>query len=440
MTTRSFILLATLAVLSGSCKKDHGVLNADVQPQSDVLNASTGRNLPVQGFSMKYDSVLSLNNDLKFIGTNNDSRTGLLDVGLYLNASLSLSNVKFESPRSLVGADITLGISNTKVAGESAAVLNYTIYAVDSVLVPTRGYYTSNRRLHNQSSVLGTGTVTPLADTLGQYLKFSLNQSFAQQLFSNTSALANNTAFQATYKGFYIQTSTAGEGLVVQCNLASAMSGLNLRYLESPTATVTTNFKFSLTGSAVTRFNTVRFSPVSDLAQQFAGDSLRGAQKLYVRGLGASRLKVKIPFLKHYGDTFHVAVNRAEVIFYPDAGYLSAVENNLRYRLPAKLALLAMDSLGREALTLDQKTSTYISRYDGNYDADNKRYVFNIPLHAQAILNGGLKNYGFYLVVADPDPVYAAFRDRDHEACILGGSENASRPVFNFDYIRVKTD
>jgi hypothetical protein len=110
------------------------------------------------------------------------------------------------------------------------------------------------------------------------------------------------------------------------------------------------------------------------------------------------------------------------------------------YRTPPRLSLLALDSLGRETLTLDQRNSNYISRYDGTYDSNKQRYVFNIPLHAQALLSGKRKNYGFVLVLADPDPIYVAFRDQNVEGLKLQGSNGILKPFFRMDYIRMKNE
>jgi hypothetical protein len=158
--------------------------------------------------------------------------------------------------------------------------------------------------------------------------------------------------------------------------------------------------------------------------------------------LGATKVKIYIPSLDNYADS-NVAISRAEVIFNIDPSY--AVLPG--YAPPAKLSLLPMDAQGREMYALDQADN---SRYDGNYDATTQRYVFNIARHAQQIAEGKLKNYGFYLVVANTSIIYSNVydgpakelalvrRDNYAERVILAGSNKGSlKPVLNVAYVKL---
>ena len=179
------------------------------------------------------------------------------------------------------------------------------------------------------------------------------------------------------------------------------------------------------------------------LFQQLLGNSSLGNQNLFLKGLGGTKLSVQLPFLnylKSYADSFPIAVNRAEFIFNVDPTFATTVTNGF-YFTPPKLALLPLDSLGKEAFSVDQQTSTDFLRYDGNYDADNNRYVFNIPRHVQAILTGKIKNYGFRLVVADASGIIALRRDNYSERVVLAGNNNqALHPKFNLSFIKYKHD
>lgn len=435
-------LSALLLLAFASCKKDHRILGNEVLPQSDVLDANSGTDFPVYAHSRPYDSIVSVNTDGKFLGVNDDGSTGKLEVGLCLNANLVVTNVDFGATAELISADLVLAVSPTNFLGNKNSVLSFSVYALDSVMSPSRAYYTSNRRLAS-SQLIGTSQKSFTVVEGKTALVLPIDRAYAQAIMQNKAALTGQDAFKNVYKGFYIQAATTSdEGIIYRCDLSDDISGLKFLYRSAPTSTTTLDFRFTFNGSTAARFNTARFSPVLALKSQFNGDTAAGADGIYLKGMGGSKAKVQIPFLKHYGDTFNLAINRAEVIFNLDEAYLRSLSSSTltAYRTPPRLSLLALDSLGRETLTLDQRNSNYISRYDGTYDSNKQRYVFNIPLHAQALLSGKRKNYGFVLVLADPDPIYVAFRDQNVEGLKLQGSNGILKPFFRMDYIRMKNE
>ncbi|MEI6019738.1 MAG: hypothetical protein WCR21_01280, partial [Bacteroidota bacterium] len=113
--------------------------------------------------------------------------------------------------------------------------------------------------------------------------------------------------------------------------------------------------------------------------------------------------------------------------------------DNVRYNIPSQLSLIACDSVGNENYVIDQMTSTDAARYDGGFDKDNNRYVFNIARHVQAILSGKKKNYGFYVVVANPDFRYTILRDNYIDRVVLVGTNNMTlKPKLTLNYIKIK--
>jgi hypothetical protein len=56
-------------------------------------------------------------------------------------------------------------------------------------------------------------------------------------------------------------------------------------------------------------------------------------------------------------------------------------------------------------------------------------------------MNGVKKNYGYYLVVADGDPAYAARRDDRAERVVIGSSASTSyKPVLKLTYTPFTND
>jgi hypothetical protein len=132
-----------------------------------------------------------------------------------------------------------------------------------------------------------------------------------------------------------------------------------------------------------------------------------------------------------------VSINRAELIIKVDESLYNSM-----YGYPASLALLS-DSLGsgREELVYDQIETTDFIKYNGNYDAVNKQYVFNIARQVQKIITNKIKNYGFYLVNAQPSRAYVIRRDDRLNGVVFGGTKNAAyKPVFKITYIKYPFD
>ena len=440
---KGFQSIAILSVVAGSlffaaCKKDRRLLGNEAVPEEDVLNAASIEGIAVNGYSEKYDSIVSLNSDIKYLGSNDDATVGRLEVGLYTNFNISVSDLKFGTAAQLVSAEIVLAVSNNDLMGNTTESLTVSVYALDSVLKSSRAYYTSNTRLHS-SQLLGTAVTGSTTVKGVTAVRIPIDLTYAANLLKDTVALASNTAMQTKYKGFYIKATSTGEGIIYRCDLGSDVSGLILSYKKTPTDTVS-SFRFTFNGTSAARFNTVKFTPVSGLTAQFAGDTTQGAQRVYLKGMGAAKARVYVPWLKNYGDTFKVAINRAELFFYLDDVFAASLKSGSTqyYSTPPQLCLYALDSLGRETTLQDLRNANYVSRFNGSYDSENKRYAFNIPLHAQAILRGKIKNYGFALVIADSNPLYTAFRDLNQQSCILQGAATAKKPTFRLDYIRLK--
>ena len=455
--------LLILTALLGSCKKDKDVLGVDVQPANDGLNASFSSTAPVYAYTMKYDSIISLNSSYKYLGINRDPVFGTTDVGLYLlpNIPDGKTFVSFGDDAELNSAEIILAAYNLGVShvGSTNAQVTYSVYPLTVRPDSSKVYYTSYDGFHsNTGSVLGayTGSYTTIDGK--PVLRIPVSINFAKAVLNNPQYLVNNAVFQSTYKGFYIKSSlNADDGLITQVDLQDAVSGFYLYYNNgSPPAVKTPKtFRFPFGGTNPVRYNTMKhsfFGASNLLVQQVLNnDTAKGGDALFLKGMGVSKVRVLIPTLKNYSDSFTVAVNRAELVFKLDPNF----STSSAYEPPAKLCLLAADSTGREIFVQDQLNATDVARYSGAYDADTKSYVFNIARHVQAILSGKRKNYGFYLVMANTENVptftpsyigstkelrYVA-RDNYVERVVLAGSNQPDlKPVLNLSYVKFKHD
>ena len=438
-----------------NCKKDHSILGADVQPESDALNTSFTDTSSIFAFTTKYTiPIASFNDGYKYIGSNQDPVFGRTDIGLYCNANTNLTNVSFGLDANLVSAELIFAIPiNSDFVGDSATHLTYSVYPITTAISPSTVYYTTNDSLHNKNTPIGGGKVGYSTYNGSYVVRIPIDFNFANGILMNPQYLTDNTAFNAKYKGFYITTKTSPlnlsspQGIIAKFNLDDANSGFFLRYVNGSPSSVKDykSFQFKFSGSNAARFNTSVYQPsvygISSLQQQYTNtDTSFGRQNLFLKGMGGTRLKMYIPnldYIKKYSDTVRLAINRAEIVLNIDPSFSFSTQ----YYPAPKLALLPLDSLGRENYALDQLTSTDFARYDGNYDSDRQRYVFNIARHVQGLINGNVKNYGFYVVVADGNRIYTARRDNFINRVVLSGSDNTTlKPKFNLTFVKFKND
>ncbi|WP_317899976.1 DUF4270 family protein [Aurantibacillus circumpalustris] len=449
----SKIIFPVLVIFFVSCKKDHSVLGVDVQPGVDDLNAENIRGLAVTAQTLPYDSVASYGDNIKFIGSNNDPLFGRSDYGLYLNTNISVSNLNFGATSTLTSAEFVLAVNADEYAGNKDAALSYSIFALNDTINNRVPYYTNDTRHHDITPISISATSWSVTGDGKRVLRIKLDQNYAEKLFQDSVNLKNNEALQKTYKGYYIAASVQNndEGVVFKADLDDVLSGLFLHYKTTSSNDTIIDFRFSFSGLTAKRYNTVKYTPIQEIKDQFA-DSTLGASKLYLKGMGMTRVKLYIPFLKNHSDSFKIAVNRAEIVLSLDPS--NTTLGTSIYYAPPKLLLLSIDDSGRETYINDLNNSTNYTRFDGTYNATMNAYVFNIALEAQAIFSGEKPNRGFYLVVANGDlslkTVYATQdskillpvrRDSYYERVVIAGSNNAQlKPVFNLNYIRFKND
>jgi hypothetical protein len=429
-----------------ACKKDSKILGAATQPGSDALNAEFDGNTPVYAYTQKQDSTVSYNTRYKFLGSNNDPYFGRTDIGLYLNANMQISNLNIGTSASVTSAEIVLAVDPFNSMGNINSTINYSLYTIDSSLISTRAYYTSNTRLHKQG-----GLNTTSSSAYGQYngvqaIRIPVDKAFANNMMQDLDNLTNNDKYLAKYKGFYIQCSVSNGsmGVIYRCDLESDISGFYVNYKGGNS--VDSVFKFNFSGPSSARFNTVKTdynSATPIFKNQLSGDTASGSQALFLKGLRMTKVKVMMPTLKNYADSFKVAVNRAELRLYVDRTDFP-VGGGTIYNLPPSLTLLPIDSTGNiSSFMLDERNTTDLARYGGILDSSSSsfNYTFNIARHVQAILSGKKKNYGFYLVVANPDPTYTALYDTYIERVALYGSgRGALKPAFNLSFVKFKKD
>lgn len=452
MSNLRILLFLLIISTAFSCKKknDDNVLGLDVQPVNDLVGVTITDSVSIFMHTQKAESLRTYNDRYKYLGSIQDPIFGKTEASIYTNLSISnnLTNVSFGSNAVLDSAEMVLRF-NDESMGSINDPLNYEVHIMNEPILTATAYYTSQNFAYSPSVVnIGNGR---FANRNGvTCLVIPLNRNMAQYILQTDANLVNNAAFQAANKGFYIKATNPNTapktGSIYRFDLDDAASGVVMYYHNgSSVNSKGQSFRFSFSGSDALRVNNITHNYASayhNLYDQINGagtsDTLKGSSNLYLNSFGGTRVRVYLPYLKAFSDSENVSISRAELIIKVDET-LSPYDMNYGY--PAQLALIGCSSAGVEELVWDQLDAGDFVKYNGNYDATNKQYVFNIARQMQKIITHKVENYGFYLVNAMPTTISVARRDNRLRRAVIGGKGNAAyKPYFRVTYVKFPHD
>lgn len=447
-----------LFVLVGlfNCKKskfrtgDVPSMSADVQPESDMLNSSFSDTATFYIHTVKYDSSRSYQDQFKYLGSNQDPVFGRTNASIFTNFSMpsGVTNVSFGDDAVLDSAEFILTFTQNFV-GDTTTPLTYEVHQLTQSMDKTAAYYMHSTIPYSSTKLsYATRRITKTGDFYSIRLPF--DKTFASAIISNPAYLTSSTTFQSIYKGFYITTKNTAlnpsqQGALMKIDLDNSVSGVYVYYHNgtSSSSKETKTYRFPFSGDYASRFNNIAYDPHSGgntmlIDQLDKTDTTKGKQDFFLKGVAGSKAVIRLPYLKNYSSSEPIGVSRAEFIFKVDQTFTSTTG---QYEPPLQLSLVAIDGSGKEIYVKDQYYSTDLQHFGGSYDPVNKQYVFNIARHVQDIMSGKLDNYGFYLVVANPDRNYVARRDDKAERVVLGGINNSMfKPTFRLTYVRFPYD
>jgi hypothetical protein len=425
-------------------------MSADVQPESDLLNSTFSDTATFYIHTVGYDSSRSYQDQFKYLGSNQDPVFGRTNASIFTNFSMpnGITNVSFGDDAVLDSAELILTFTQSFV-GDTTTPLLYEIHQLTQSLDRTKAYYMHSTVPYSSTKL--SSSTRRISKTGSFYsIRLPLDQTFASAVITNPAYLVNNTTFQSIYKGFYITTKNtfltpSQMGALMKIDLDNAVSGVYMYYHNGgpSSSKEPKTFRFPFSGDNPARFNNIVYDPNSGgnsmlIDQLDETDTTKGKQDFFLKGVAGSKAVIRLPYLKNYSGSEPIAVNRAELKFKVDQSFVSSTG---KYEPPLQLSLVAIDGSGKETYVKDQYYSSDLQHFGGSYDPVNKQYVFNIARHVQDIMSGKLENYGFYLVVANPDKSYVARRDDKAERVVLGGTNNSMyKPSFSLTYIRFPYD
>jgi len=407
--------ILAVACVTNACK-DPDEIGADVLPSADQLQLILSDSNTVISQTVAEDSVRGDELSLSLLGSYDDPVFGISTASVYSQVYLS-GTPNFGGVT--VADSLVLILNYSSLYGDTVNNSSQTVnvYRMDQDMYVDSSYFTF-QNFTTQPSSIGNLTFTPTmkssvvgTDTLAPQIRIKLSQALADSLIllDGQTEFASNANWISYFKGIQIkpdEVNVPGNGVISSFSFTS--SKLSLYYHD--TSNTVKTYNFSLSGARVNHFDhNYGSSPVGlQLADPLNGDTLS-----YLQAMSGVKTKITFPYLKNYLDSGKIAINKTEL------KVTIRLEPGSYYTPPLNVFLLALDSLGHVYFPADYSESN--SGYGGTLGSDGATYTFNIARQIQHVLNGTIKDYGYYLVVAGSS-VQA-------KRVVLGSGKNATNPI-----------
>jgi hypothetical protein len=324
---------------------------------------------------------------------------------------------------------IVLRMYYKKIYGDTISTQTLNVYELTSGLNYNAKYLSSfNIKSFASADPIGTTSFIPKfrtdslkTDTTQQLISLRLKNSFGNYLLGIDSLkMTDNDVFLNVFKGLYIGASPVNRrGTLVSINSSSSM--IVLYYHDSQKDTL--GFAYRVTGNSanvsgyVHDYTRAAFYP--NLDKENNSDSL-----IYIQPTGGIKSKILVPSLSLWKDSVKYAINKATLTFHVD----TILSDYRRYPMPSRIYLKVITDTGEEEFPSDSQLSS--NYYGGFYDHTTATYSFNVTQHLQQLIDGTIKNNGFYLVQSE--------RNTSAQRVVLKGQGSFKPVELNIAYTRYK--
>ena len=388
---KSIFRITTLIIivsLFSACKKNWNDLGSQLIDQGDLIIISFDT-LEIKTSIHTEDSLSSLNTATSYLGSIYETDFGLSNAAIYSEFRIPSSEVVFGEDA--VADSMILSLKINSYYGDTSSTLNINVHEMleqistsetDSLGEESTITFYSNQdfEIDNISLATLTYTAEPTSNTS---INIALTNDLAQSFLDASSEnFVDNTAFQEFFKGLYITCEQIGEGGVLyELDLLNELSKISLHYHNSVSDSLTYDFQINSNADKMTRWSHDYSSTnIEALLEEESID------KGYIQGGAGLRTYLTLPSLASLKDSNYV-IHKAEL----SIPYFFS-ENDSLFSIPNKLGLAAVNSEGKlELLTEDQNVQG-ASYFDGNANALNQTYTFNIARYIHKVIAEGYTN------------------------------------------------
>lgn len=442
----SFLLL--ICSILYSCKKN-GTVGLDVQPETDLISSASKDSSTLLSYVELEDSIKTNAPSLLLLGSYEDPIFGTTTSSFFsqLNILNNSNNIDFTGGVGLANdlvldsAVLTLQYKASasdarKLYGTSSDPQTIRVYKLTENMSLDSNYYSNRRIPFDSLNYIGSKTFTAYPDSLvklnGVYapahVRIKIDSTFAASILaeSGTANLTSNTAFHNFFHGIYVaplNTQSSGQGAIFYFDPLGERTKFVLYYrrnVSNPTVGDTLNYSFEINSQAA-YFNRFQHNYTATPVGAALNNGTSDSAYVYVQSIAGVRTKITMPHLKNWVANGAIAINKAEFVLKVDASTVTT-----EYTTPANLYLAVADSIaGKFDFPID--FYEIASGYGGVYNAATFEYRFNVTRHVQQVLDGKIKDYGFYLL-SGSSAVNA------HRVVLFGASKISSKLKLRLTY------
>jgi hypothetical protein len=343
---RKKILKAILVMASFifiGCEKSTGEIGLGQVVDSKAV-LGTLKRMPIQAYTVPFDSILSTGPSQELAGSYIDPYFGGVKARFATHVLLSLLSPDF-GPEAICDSVVML-MAYRGYYGDTAVPATFVVHELQDYLDPEEKYYTN----HNFKKGPEIGRITTVAkpkapvvfngNVFSPALRLNLDKDFFQKKVITASRLGSqyfstNVEFIKHFKGIEVSTEGYG-GAINYFNIGSLSSFIRIFYRRTTADTVSLTYDmyYGIASSgnyvSVNMFET-DFSLASfNLDQQ---DTANGETTVYTQAYAGAVTRIILPDLKALSDSNYM-INRAELIIPVREGSVG------RYNLPTSLLLL----------------------------------------------------------------------------------------------------
>lgn len=381
-------VLFLITVFIFSCKKDTDI-GLTTQPSGDKINTIFTDTLAIEAYTIKDDSAASQNEAYGLLGNYIDPEFGICSASFLAQVLPKTTSVKFDSTAEFVSLKLYLDYAGNY--GDSTTSQFVKVYNLSKAINKDSSYYSINKAsdYYNENDVIGIKVISPTQLT-SNTLEIDLSSSIGNAILSLDS-ITSNTQLLSVLQGLCITTdTTVVGGSIMYFNLTSGNSKMVLKYKKTPTS-ATDSCEFTINQNSA-RFNLYTHNYTNtDFYNQINTSNQVQDSVFYLQPMAGVRGLIKMPSADKLSLKKNVAIIKATLIIPVEKNDLTSST----YSVPDRLMLLARQANNDDIRLEDSKL---VELFDGNYNASESVYKFNITIHMQNIIDGNIPNLGFYLV------------------------------------------
>lgn len=383
------------SVLLTQCKRPEQDLGLGLQSEEDLLNVTKTDTLTLEVFNVLEDSLRTDELSLSLLGNYIDELTGPVRTSFYTQLRLETPDIVFGT--NPVADSLVLSFNYSGRAYGRFAPQYFEVrelledLSIDSVYYSGRDFETDVVNLIEPGDEVHQFNLVDQIffaedDSVGAQLRLRMQSELADRLITaGEEVYDSNDNFQDFFKGIYVR-STSGEGGIVALNLLSGESTMTL-YYHNDDDTLSFDYTINSLCARTSKFEHSFSGPLAGLNND---EEIPAPNQVVVQAAAGAKAKVVFPHIDRFNEIESRTVNKAELIVPVTDG------RDSRFGLQSLLFCLTENADG-EPVSLPGQLSSLID-IDGNYDAVNNEYRFNISRWFQDYLNGNQAVNYIYIV------------------------------------------